>query len=97
MGLYKYNYFLNPGNAGLLPEKNTDLSEETMKNIKKFGYSHEDMLVRQREALQSEARITTEIPSPYGTDVKRIQEYFPGLDLYKFKSNWHYSSLEINL
>lgn len=97
MGLYKFNYFLNKNNAELLPKKNMDLSEESMKFVKKFGYDHEDVFLRETEALGSEERITTEIPSPYGTNVRRIQEYFPGLDFYKYKSNWHYNSRVIHL
>lgn len=97
MGLYRSDYFLIKQRADLLPEKNTDLSEESMKMNKKLAYENEDICVRQTESLQTEERIVTEIPSPYGTDVKRIQEYFPGLDFYKFKGNWHYLSRVINL
>jgi hypothetical protein len=97
MGLYRSDFFLHVNNANMLPEKNTDLSEEAIFKIKKMGYGLEDMCTRDKEGLQSERRIVTEIPSPYGSDVKRIQEYFPGLDFYKFKSNWSYNMLEINL
>lgn len=97
MGLYRSNYFYKKQHVDHLPEKNTDLSEESMKQQKKWAYDNEDVCLRQTESLQSETRIVTEIPSPYGTEVKRIQEYFPGLDFYKFKGNWHYESREINL
>lgn len=97
MGLYRSDYFLNEQRANYLPEKNIDLSEESMKNQKKFAYDNEDICVRQTDSLQTEKRIVTEIPSPYGTEVKRIQEYFPGLDFYKYKGNWHYLSRVINL
>jgi len=32
----------------------------------------------------------------YGTDTKRILEYFPQLDLYKLKSNWGQSGHHTN-
>lgn len=97
MGLYRSDHFLQKRNADLLPEKNTDLSEDGKQKSKKLGFGIEDICIRDKEGLQSEKRIVTEIDNPYNTSTKRIQEYFPGLDFYKFKSNWCFNMLVINL
>lgn len=97
MGIYMSNFFCNEKTKEFLHSiKNTDLTEEGKMKSKVLGFSYEDYFLIDCEAL-TETRETSEIENPYGTDVKRIQEYFPELDFYKYKSNWHYLSRVINL
>jgi hypothetical protein len=98
IGLYRSDFFLIKQRAiDLLPEKNLDLSEQSMKRQKELAYQNEDNCIKNTESLQTEIRITSIIPNPYGSNVNRIQEYYSGLDFYKYKGNWHYMSREINL
>jgi hypothetical protein len=98
MGLYRSDFFTETKIIEFLSSiKNTDLSYEGKMKSKVLGFRYEDYFLRDCEALTNETRVTTEIENPYGTDIKRIQEYYPGLDFYKYKSNWNYLSRVINL
>lgn len=104
IGSYKYSYLKQNKNK-LLHLKNTDYSRETIQYWKKKGAEIEDYLLHKSKdssTLVYNCNLLTKIniikENWYGTETKRITEYYSNLDLYKSKSNWNRKSwMEIDL
>jgi len=92
IGLYDYQYLLSLKND-LLTIKNTDYSEESMMNWKRWGVPNEDWILwlHSPSPIIYGGYIACEVidhDNWYNTETNRRTEYYPVLDLYKNKSNW---------
>jgi hypothetical protein len=94
MGLYRTDYFKDNVVKALLGSiKNTDISDEGKMSSKVYGLKNEDIFLKDSNlSLTRKGRLSRLVESPYGTNVKRIEEYFPDLDFYKYKSNFDLSN-----
>ena len=100
IGAYSYNY-LQQIKEELLTYRNTDFSIESIQHYKQKGVSDEDKFLSMYREQYHYCNTTREGSGPvdiYGTGVLRMIEYFPGIDLYKVKANWHgKSTYELNV
>jgi len=99
MGLYRSDFFKEKKIKDLLSSiKNTELSDEGKMNAKVFALKNEDIFLKESNlSLTRLARLSRLVDNPYGTDVKRIEEYFSDLDFYKYKSNFDLSANKIEV
>jgi len=106
IGSYKYEYLLKHKNR-ILQIKNKDYSEDAIQKCKLWGVYAEDYMLHQLTDSKTYRYNPDVISEPlvideknwYGTETKRITEYYPNLDLYKSKSNYNgpQKLMEINL
>ena len=70
--------------------KNFDLTEHGRSEAKTKALHTEDILFKKvrNEYWFCTHRTSRLIENIYGGNTKRIEEYFPQVDLYKYKSNW---------
>lgn len=92
IGSYKYDYLLTLKEQ-LLTIKNTNYSEESMMEWKRWGVPNEDWILwmHQPTPLIYGGTVACEVVDHnnwYNTGTNRRTEYYPVLDLYKNKSNW---------
>ena len=98
IGAYKYTY-LKKHTDRLMSIKNTDHSRERVQYWKQWGIDNEDyMLWRENSTpcalynshLEHRQKFLVVEEAPwYDSKVVRRVEYYPQLDLYKNKANWH--------
>jgi hypothetical protein len=70
--------------------KNTNYSPEGLQNAKKLAIQTEDFfLYPKTQFYNNKPRLTKGPIDVYGNGIMRIIEYFPDIDLYKIKANWH--------
>jgi hypothetical protein len=92
IGTYRYDYLLTVKDK-LMLIRNTDYSQESLLDWKRWGVPHEDYILWMTEPAPhvygdgSQCTVVGDI-NWYGTNTTRRTEYFPTLDLYKNKSNW---------
>lgn len=90
IGIYNTAYILDPNKKDYaLSLKNFDFSPNGKLKAKEVAFKHEDFYLKNnaKYALNDGVRINSKIPNPYGEKALRLQEYYPNLDLYKFKAN----------
>jgi hypothetical protein len=94
IGSYKYSYLMKHKNK-LMKIKNQDYSEKKLKKLKEWTIVCEDYILYKlldSETFKYNENISDYIiidePSWYGEN-KRIIEFYPQLDLYKAKANYH--------
>jgi hypothetical protein len=101
MGLYRADFFREEKTKALLAFiKNTDLSEKGKMDSKIYSLKNEDMFLKESNlSLTKVGRTVNLVTNPYGSNVKRIEEYYSDLDFYKYKSNFDLSrhNIEVNL
>lgn len=102
MGAYRYDYLLRQTKP-LLEARNFDLSHEGMKAKKAWGLHREDHILWRDHTETTfvypridghPEMLVKELPNPYGSGVVRRAEYFPSLDVTKYKSNWGQTSIQ---
>lgn len=102
IGSYKHLYLMKHKNK-LMELKNQDYSEKKIKKLKEWNVICEDYILH--NIMDSETfkynenisdYITIDEPSWYGGN-KRIIEFYPQLDLYKAKANYHRSMNVVGL
>jgi hypothetical protein len=100
IGAYSYQY-LQQIKEELLTYRNTDFSQESIQAWKQRGIDDEDKflsLYRGQYHYCNIPRVSSGPVDIYGTGVPRMIEYFPTIDLYKVKANWHNkSTYELNV
>lgn len=96
IGSYRYSYLLKYRDD-LIKLKNKDYSDKGLKSFKLWTISHEDYFLYKKEphlcstydienyGFSIKDRKQCNI---YGTNTHRIKEYFPQLDIIKYKSNY---------
>jgi hypothetical protein len=92
IGLYSYKYLVTLKDT-ILTIKNTDYSEESMMNWKRWGVPNEDWILWLHQPAPSiygglTACEVVDYSNWYATGTTRRTEYYQVLDLYKNKSNW---------
>lgn len=96
IGAYNYNY-LKIHTDRLMQVKNTDYSRETVQYWKQWGIENEDFMLWKETStpciiynphIEENLQVIEEKPW-YNTNTIRRVEYYPQLDLYKNKANWH--------
>ena len=105
MGLYKKDYLLRKKDV-LFSMRNRDYSNEGVLAAKKKAIDEEDILFKQKDIdgkvwvinpwlmkIDGNYRISSTDAHNYYSD--RIVEYFPQVDLYKFKANFNMSRTNI--
>lgn len=101
MGLYRTDFFKDEKIKALLTSiKNTDLSEKGKMDSKIYSLKNEDIFLKDSDlSLSRVGRKVNLVANPYGSNVNRIEEYYPDLDFYKYKSNFDLSKnkIEVNL
>lgn len=101
MGLYRTDFFKDEKIKALLTSiKNTDLSEKGKMDSKIYSLKNEDIFLKESNlSLTRVGRKVNLVANPYGTNINRIEEYYPDLDFYKYKSNFDLSKnkIEVNL
>lgn len=98
MGLYTKDHIIENKNQ-ILSLKNIDYSIESLQHWKKEGIKHEDRFLHPKikSYNYTNRQVLGEIDY-YETGTKRILEYFPEIDFYKIKANWHVKEqYELNL
>ncbi len=102
IGSYKYSYLMKHKNK-LMKIKNQDYSEKKLKKLKEWNIFCEDYILYKlldSETFKYNENISDYIiidePSWYGEN-KRIIEFYPQLDLYKAKANYHRSMNVVGL
>lgn len=98
IGAYKYTY-LKKHYDRLMQIKNTDYSRERVQYWKQWGIHNEDYMLWREDStecalynthLEPKEKFIIVNESPwYDSTVPRRVEYYPQLDLYKNKANWH--------
>lgn len=100
IGAYSWGY-LQGIKEEILKYRNEDFSEEAIQYWKQKGVADEDMFLHNYRSLYhftGERRQSSGPVDIYGTGVPRMIEYFPGIDFYKVKANWHNKSVyELNV
>lgn len=103
MGMYKWSIIEN-NKEKILSKKNRDYSLEKTLEWKRLGVSWEDEIVGRgpfyycHDSRVDRPQFREEFNNIYGTNTKRILEYYIDLDLYKAKANWKLKDqYEINL
>lgn len=103
IGVYKY-VFIQKYKSKLLEIKNKNFTPEGLQKWKQWGIGAEDYLLWKTEPENTilfnsgNGFQTISKENWYGTSVTRVVEYYPQLDLYKNKSNWHPKNwMELNL
>lgn len=95
IGTYKYSYLLSIKEE-LLKIKNTDYSEASMTKWKDWGVWNEDYVLFKNSTCNCVYSLIAlkrkGLNNWYGHKTPRIEEYYPGLDLYKNKANWGQSN-----
>ena len=92
MGLYRYDYLLSLKEK-LISIKNTNYSQDSMMNWKRWGVPNEDYILWMTEPTpliynNNDSWTIVDNNNWYNTGTTRRTEYYPSLDLYKNKSNW---------
>ena len=92
MGLYRYDYLLSLKEK-LTSIKNTNYSQDSMMNLKRWGVPNEDYILWMTEPTpliynNNDSWTIVDNNNWYNTGTTRRTEYYPSLDLYKNKSNW---------
>jgi hypothetical protein len=92
MGLYRYDYLLSVKEK-LVSIKNTDYSQDSMMNWKRWGVPNEDYILWMTDPTpliynDNDSWTIVDYNNWYNTGTTRRTEYYPSLDLYKNKSNW---------
>ena len=92
MGAYKYTYIMRHRDK-LLNSKFTGVNTDNIKLFKQKACDEEDLILWKEQDVQCGVFSLMRLWQPvdenwYPSSVPRIQEYFPGLDLYKLKANW---------
>ena len=92
MGLYRYDYLLSVKEK-LVSIKNTNYSQDSMMNWKRWGVPNEDYILWMTEPTpliynDNDSWTIVDYNNWYNTGTSRRTEYYPSLDLYKNKSNW---------
>lgn len=88
MGLYSQSYIQDKKDE-ILSYKNTEYHEQGLQKYKNRLIKHEDIFLSpKKNYFCSKPRTTTKADNFYGTDSKRIIEYFQEIDFYKIKANW---------
>ena len=103
MGSYSYDYILSKKDL-LLSIKNSDYSKESILKWKSWGVENEDFILFRNNDLDTPVynpelvnRLVSESENIYGGESERIKEYYPQLDLYKYKSNWMGLAVELKV
>lgn len=96
IGYYPFA-FVKKYEADLQALKNTDITEEGRHKAKLIALAKEDFIFKSEPTgnLSKEGRCTTN-DAPYEGST-RIQEYYPSLDLYKYKANYNLAKHPLNL
>ena len=92
MGVYKYSYIIKHKDR-LFDSKFTGVRPDNLMLFKQRACDEEDLILWKEKdstpGVYSEERVLQDLDNGwYPTATGRIQEYFPGLDLYKLKANW---------
>jgi len=92
MGLYKYSYLIKHRDK-LLNSKFMGVGPGNIKLFKQRACDEEDLILWKETNTECDVYSPERVQQPlddkwYPTAAGRIQEYFPGLDLYKLKANW---------
>jgi hypothetical protein len=92
IGLYDYNYLLQQREK-LITIKNYDYSEPTLKKWKFWGVANEDFILWMTEPApliynNTDKWFVVDNDNWFDTNTIRRTEYYPSLDIYKNKSNW---------
>jgi len=92
IGLYSYTYLLTV-KTKLLQIKNTDYSENSLRNWKNWGVHNEDYILWKTHPSpliynNNNNWTVVDYNNWYNTNTVRRTEYYESLDLYKNKSNW---------
>jgi hypothetical protein len=92
IGLYSYTYLLTIKDK-LLQIKNTDYSENSLRNWKNWGVHNEDYVLWKTPPNpliynNNHNWKIVDYNNWYNTNTIRRTEYYESLDLYKNKSNW---------
>lgn len=93
IGLYRYDYLQKHRNS-ILGIKNYNFSKEAKFFWKNWTIANEDLLLWKIGGTPEIANGIDSVENVsyddnwYGTDTKRLTEYYKSLDLYKNKSNW---------
>ena len=92
IGLYRYDYLKTVQNT-LFNIKNIDYSPESIKKWKLWGVPNEDYILWMTQPApylqpNSDNWSIVDGNNWYNTKTQRRTEYYPSLDIYKNKSNW---------
>jgi hypothetical protein len=98
MGAYPKSILLE-NREKILSLKNIDYTDNGLQNAKKTAIKTEDYFLHPKTRFfNTKPRVTNGPVDFYGNGVMRIIEYFPDIDLYKIKANWHLKeNYELNL
>ena len=90
IGTYKHKDLVKVKDFILTLRSSDHPSMEECKKNKEAGIRSEDDIFKKIGADKAycSRRETKEATNVYSKGVKRITEYFPELDFYKFKANW---------
>ncbi len=89
MGSYRHGYLIDR-KSDIMAFKNYDYSDGALQRIKRMNVINEDAFIEPGSpSYNSAKRIASEPTDFYSGGVNRIVEYFPEMDLFKIKANWH--------
>lgn len=88
MGAYRHDYLMSIKDR-LLAVKNINLSPESMAFWKTWGVNNEDEFLLPISDYYCDTRQLSGPVDYYDNGVPRLVEYYPDLDFYKIKANWH--------
>jgi len=92
IGSYRYDYLLSVREK-IISIKNSDYSESSLDQWKKWGVNNEDYILWKTEPKpliynNINHFLVVDNNNWYNTGGQRRTEYYPSLDLYKNKANW---------
>ena len=92
IGLYDYNYLVQQRDK-LTTIKNYDYTQTTLKKWKFWGVANEDFILWMTDPVPSiynniDKWVVVDNNNWFDTNTIRRTEYYPSLDIYKNKSNW---------
>lgn len=96
MGYYSHT-FVHKHKDIILPIKMTTSTHDEVMESKKRALINEDFLIKRAGSSINLARGRNVSDKNIYSENRRIEEYFPDLDLYKYKANWDLSRYQINV
>lgn len=90
IGVYKYDYILTSSHL-FKNSKNKDYSEKGLKMAKDWSVGNEDILLKNNLPIyprEADIIVFEDYNSIYNSEIKRRLEYYPSLDLFKYKANY---------